>query len=137
MTSLKSMSGAVFCDKAPLVRMVRCRTVAKTGTGTPGLRHPEPPGDSRGTELLLGTETADLGRVDPGLAPRVNAPILGRRDPLHMLLSSEVGLELSKDAQHTEQGFAGGCGGVHRLLRGLKRHAPHGCASECEVGRAA
>ena len=30
MTSLKSMSGAVLCDKLPLVRTVRCRTVAKT-----------------------------------------------------------------------------------------------------------
>lgn len=43
-------------------------------------------------------------------------------DAFHLSLSTEICLELSEDAEHIEEGLAGGRAGVDRLFCRLQRH---------------
>ncbi len=75
----------------------------------------------------LGLQLAHLGRVDRRHPTLVDPGRLGLGDALELALLAQVGFELGEDAEHVEEGFAGGGAGVDGLLGGAQGHAFRVC----------
>ena len=80
-------------------------------------------------------ETANLGRVDPGLSALIDADLLSRRDPSicrarrRLVSNSAKTPSMSKNALPAAMEVSTVCSVA------LERHAPRGCASKFDVGR--
>ena len=81
------------------------------------------PGCDGGRAYALAVESAHGCAVYGRLAAFVDAFGLRPGDPLGLALAPQVGLEFGKDAEHVEEGLAGGGGRVDRLLRRAQRSA--------------
>ena len=75
------------------------------------------------SQTVLVAQATDLGHVDTGLTPAVDAPGLGLRDTFNLALAPKIHFEFSKHAQHVEEGLAGGGSGVDRLFGRTQRDA--------------
>jgi hypothetical protein len=72
--------------------------------------------DLRYAEPFLNAQPTHFGYVDGWLAPTIDAALFGCRNAFELPLTSQVGLELSKDAKHIQKRFASGVARVDWLL---------------------
>ena len=72
-------------------------------------------GDLRRSHALR-FKLLNLGGINRGWTPLIDASSLSLRDALHLPLLAKVGLEFRKHAEHVEETLAGGGAGIDRLL---------------------
>ena len=76
-----------------------------------------------GSAQTLRFERADLGGLNRPRTALVDTLRLRSRNPFHLTLATQVGLELGEHAQHVEKRLPGGSRRIYRLFGRLERRA--------------